>query len=123
MTDTARALKGDWVEIKEVILPPGQRAPQVPPDTQGVPLEMRVRGYLLQDAAVGNRARIRTLIGRHVEGILTQVRPRYPHDFGEVVPELLPIGEELWAFLKKAEAAARPEGGPAGKTEGAGPGV
>ena len=32
--------QGDWVRIHSVVLSPDQRAPQVPEDTAGVPLEM-----------------------------------------------------------------------------------
>ena len=36
------AKKGDWVLTHNIILTPQQRAPQVPEDTHGVPLEMWV---------------------------------------------------------------------------------
>jgi len=38
--------------------------------------------------------RIKTLIGRELEGKLTSVNPSYAHSFGKIVPELLSIGLE-----------------------------
>lgn len=32
------AKKGDWVQIEEIVLPAGHRAPQVPEDTQNATL-------------------------------------------------------------------------------------
>jgi 2-amino-4-ketopentanoate thiolase alpha subunit len=57
-----------------------------------VPYVMRVSGFLLDDAAVGERVRVRTLIGRELSGSLTTVNPSYEHSFGETVQELLDIG-------------------------------
>ena len=59
---------GDWVQIRSIVLPPGQRAPQVPADTQAVPLFMLVKGFLQHDARVGDEATITTVIGRRVTG-------------------------------------------------------
>ena len=36
--------KGDWVQIENIILPAGQRAPQVPADTQACDLKLWVKG-------------------------------------------------------------------------------
>ena len=91
---------GDWVEIHDLILPAGQRAPQVPADTQAVPLEMRVRGFLIEEqAARGERVSIRTRSGRIVQGTLAEGNPRYGHDFGQTQPELLAINSELRTLL------------------------
>ena len=51
------AKKGDWVLTHNIILTPQQRAPQVPEDTHGVPLEMWVKGHLTADAEIGTRWR------------------------------------------------------------------
>ncbi|MFN3329232.1 MAG: 2-amino-4-oxopentanoate thiolase subunit OrtA [Fervidobacterium sp.] len=94
------AKKGDWVQIEKVILSPQERAPQVPEDTKSVPLSMRVKGFLLDESAkIGNNVRIKTLTGRVVEGKLVAINPKYEHDFGEPVPELLTIGMELRDIL------------------------
>ncbi|MEW6243471.1 MAG: 2-amino-4-oxopentanoate thiolase subunit OrtA [Bacillota bacterium] len=91
--------KGAWVEVYNIVLPAGSRAPQVPRDTQDVPLEMRVRGFLLAEAELGKECTIRTLSGRQVKGILVNDSPRHVHDFGEPVRELLEIGPEVRRML------------------------
>jgi hypothetical protein len=101
VSDQARP--GDWVQIHRVVLPPGERAPQVPPDTQAVPLEMRVKGFLLRAAGLGETARIRTVTGRELEGRLVGTWPAPGHDFGEPVPELMTVGGEVRARLAKGE--------------------
>lgn len=94
-----RARAGDYVQVHSVILRPGERAPQVPEDTQKVPLELRIKGFLDHDACLGDEVTITTVVGRKVAGRLVAVNPAYPHDFGRPVPELLHVGEKLWRFL------------------------
>ncbi len=84
---------GTWVEIKQVVLAPEQRAPTLPEDTKGVPYVLLVSGFLAAPAELGGPARIRTLIGRGLSGTLVRVNPSYSHSFGNTVPELLTIGE------------------------------
>jgi len=93
--------KGTWVEIYNVVLPANERAPQVPEDTQRVPLQMRVKGFLLAPAAIGKDAKIETLSGRHLRGTLAEVNPAYTHSFGSPVPELSPIGCEVRTLLRE----------------------
>jgi hypothetical protein len=83
---------GTWVEVEQVVLDPAERAPTLPEDTRRVPYVLRVSGFLLDGAALGEPARIRTLIGRELSGTLTTVNPSYSHSFGETVAELLDIG-------------------------------
>ncbi|MGR8952181.1 MAG: 2-amino-4-ketopentanoate thiolase, partial [Gammaproteobacteria bacterium] len=45
---TERIGKGVWVEIHDIVLEAGERAPQVPEDTAKVPLEMCVKGFLTE---------------------------------------------------------------------------
>nr|WP_161848022.1 2-amino-4-oxopentanoate thiolase subunit OrtA [Athalassotoga saccharophila] len=98
------AKKGEWVKIHDVILNPSDRAPSLPDDTKQVPLEMWVNGFLNHDANIGEKVEITTLSGRKVEGILVEVNPRYTHDFGEPLPELLKIGPTLKSILEKRDA-------------------
>jgi hypothetical protein len=84
--------KNSWVRIHSIILEPGERAPQVPEDTKKVPLEMWVKGWLLEDAEIGGTAAVRTLTGRRETGTLLEENPSYGHGFGDLVPELLLIG-------------------------------
>lgn len=93
--------KGTWVEIRRVVLPAGERAPQVPDDTQRVPLEMKVKGFLMAPASLGEEAEIETSAGRRLRGTLTEVNPAYSHSFGLPIPELSTIAEEVSAILRE----------------------
>jgi hypothetical protein len=92
---------GTWVEIYRVVLPAGERAPQVPADTARVPLEMRVKGFLAEPAAVGAQAEIMTAAGRRLRGTLVEINPAYTHGFGAPVPELTTIGGEVRTILRQ----------------------
>lgn len=93
--------QGAWVEIQYIVLPAGERAPQVPEDTQHVPLEMRVKGFLAAPAALGGEAEIITPAGRHLRGVLIDLTPAYTHTFGPVLPELATIGNEVRTILRE----------------------
>ncbi|HZW82930.1 MAG TPA: 2-amino-4-oxopentanoate thiolase subunit OrtA [Candidatus Deferrimicrobium sp.] len=95
------AKRGDWVQVHNILLEAGKRAPQVPEDTQQVPLEMWVKGFLLDHSTeIGQEAQINTVTGRIVTGKLVEIMPTYPHNFGEPQPELLTLGIELRRLLK-----------------------
>ncbi|HEV8699374.1 MAG TPA: 2-amino-4-oxopentanoate thiolase subunit OrtA [Candidatus Limnocylindrales bacterium] len=91
-TDVSLVPAGAWVEISQVVLPAGGRAPNVPPDTGETDFVARIRGFLVESASIGDEATVRTLVGREVAGRLTAVNPRNPADFGDPVPELLALG-------------------------------
>jgi len=93
------AKKGDWVQIHQIVLKPGERAPQVPEDTQKVPLELWVKGFALHDAKIGEEVEIETVTGRRVKGTLFEVNPSYKHDFGKFVPELIMVDTQLKEVL------------------------
>ncbi|WP_455366721.1 2-amino-4-oxopentanoate thiolase subunit OrtA [Kaarinaea lacus] len=97
---TERIAAGTWVEIYQVILTKDERAPQVPEDTRNVPLEMRVRGWLVQEAIVNETAEIKTPSGRLMHGTLVDINPAYTHGFGSPIPQLTPIGSEVRALLR-----------------------
>lgn len=99
MNRVQHAQPGDWVQIKRVVLNPGERAPQVPPDTAKVPLELRIKGFAQGEAEIGEEIAIRTLLNRTEVGTLEEVWPRHIHDFGRPIPELLTIGQEVKEFL------------------------
>jgi hypothetical protein len=86
--------KDTWVLVHRIILEPEERAPQVPEDTKRAPLEMWVKGRLLEDSELGGPARVKTRTGRTEEGTLLEVNPAYRHGFGDFVPELLAISEQ-----------------------------
>jgi 2-amino-4-ketopentanoate thiolase alpha subunit len=91
-TDATLVPAGAWVEVSQVVLPAGGRAPNVPQDTAATDFVARVRGFLTEPAALGDDATVRTLLGREVGGRLAVVNPRNPADFGDPVPELLALG-------------------------------
>lgn len=96
------AKRGDWVRIYDVVLEVGERASNIPEDTQNVPLEMWDKGFLLEDGAnIGDKVKVETYIGRTVEGELLEVNPFWDHDFGKSVPELLYIGRQAREILGK----------------------
>ena len=97
---------GTWVEIHRIVLAPGERAPQIPDDTKAVPLEMRVKGFLVEAAALGEEAIILTPAGRRLRGPLTEVNPAYTHGFGAPIPELSAIGQEVRAILRERRGCA-----------------
>ena len=98
-----RATRGEWVEIRSVVLAPEQRAPGVPDDTRRVPLELRVKGVLQADAALGEEVEVVTAIGRRLGGTLIDIRPAYAHGFGPPVDALRhvgPVARELLASMR-----------------------
>lgn len=96
------AKKGDWVRIHNTVLEVGQRATNIPEDTQNVPLEMWDKGFLMDDSAkIGDKVTVETYIGRTIEGTLLEVNPYYKHDFGKSVPELLYIGRQAREILER----------------------
>jgi hypothetical protein len=96
-----RVKKDTWVEISNIVLAAGKRAPQIPEDTQQIPLEMRVKGFLVAPAAMGDEAEIETAAGRRLRGTLCEINPAYSHTFGAPIPELSPIGSEVRDLLRK----------------------
>ncbi|NLM72211.1 MAG: 2-amino-4-ketopentanoate thiolase [Synergistaceae bacterium] len=96
-----RANKGDWVQIRQTVLTPEERAPQVPEDTKKVPLLLWVKGFACAGAAKGEQVEIETVTGRRTKGELFEVNPRYIHDFGDFVPELLQMDMQLKKLLEE----------------------
>jgi 2-amino-4-ketopentanoate thiolase alpha subunit len=93
---------GDWVQIHQLVLRQGERAPQVPQETQRVPLEMWVKGFLLNDQAQLNTiVAVRTLSGRELTGKLVAINPRHVFDYGNIQPELIGIGEKVRVMVKE----------------------
>lgn len=93
---------GDWVRIYNVVLEVGERASNIPEDTQNVPLEMWDKGFLLdKEANIGDEVKVESYIGRTVRGKLLEVNPYWEHDFGKSIPELLYIGRQAREILGK----------------------
>ena len=96
-----KIVKGQWVEIQEILLRPEERTGNIPEETKKVPLLMRMKGFLLSDAQIGESVKIRTLTGRIVSGELKNASPTYEHGFGKTfIPEMLEIGIMLRQILE-----------------------
>ncbi len=93
----------NWVKIHITILESSQRASNLPEDTKKVPLEAWINGFMEKEGKIGEIVEIRTLSGRTVKGTLVEINPRYTHDFGNPVPELLRIGPELKKELEEGD--------------------
>lgn len=99
------AKKGEWVQVHEIVLKSEQRTARLPEDTMRVPVELWVKGFLNQDAEVGQEVEITTLTGRVTRGTLVEANPAYDYGFGEeFVPELLKVGLQLRAILGEGSA-------------------
>lgn len=85
--------KGTWVQIHKIILTKDERAPQLPNDTKQVPLEMWVKGTLLEDGDINSNVKIKTITGRIEEGKLVAVNPTFKHNYGDFIPEILKVSE------------------------------
>lgn len=104
MAMTEQAQAGDWVQIHRIVLTPEQRPTNLPAETRAVPLEMRIKGWLITESGnLGGEVTIRTAIGRKMTGRLIAVNPAYGHDFGQAVPELLAAGDDLVALMRDAK--------------------
>jgi hypothetical protein len=95
------AHKNDWVTIHHIVLEPAQRPSHLPADTQKVPLEMWVKGFLKADANIGQTVEVKTMTGRVVKGQLIEINPYYKHDYGKCVPELLKIGLQAREIIRQ----------------------
>lgn len=83
---------GTWVEVERVLLQPEQRSTALPEETRTKPFVVKVSGFLVADAELGDEAVVRSLIGHEHHGVITAVNPSYAHTFGETVQDLLHIG-------------------------------
>jgi hypothetical protein len=87
--------KGTWVEVERILLGPGPRQPGHPVDPAVIPAyTVRVSGFLLEDAELGQQVRIRTTQGKLHTGKLRIQSPSYGHSFAHTVPELLKVGRD-----------------------------
>lgn len=90
----SKIAKGTWVEIERVLLKPEERAPNLPEETRACPYVLRISGFLQEEAEIGAKVKVKSLIGHEHHGVLKVVNPSYGHSFGTTVPELLVIGTE-----------------------------
>ena len=104
-----KVTKGSWVEIQNTILNPEERTANIPEETKKVPYIMKVRGFLEEDAAIGDVVTIKTMIGRQLTGKLIQENPIFPHNYGKPVPELLRTNYRLRKELQVINAQEKGE--------------
>ena len=92
--------KGTWVEIEEVVLTPEERSTAIPEETRRTPLKMWTKGHSQADSEIGEIVEIKTVTGRYLTGVITEEAPRFTHDFGDFIEEIMYIGpqarEMLW---------------------------
>lgn len=70
------AKKNDWVRIHRNVLNAEDRTGKLPDDTKKVPLEMWVKGHLVNDSAeIGDEVTIITRVGREEHGKLHRGQP------------------------------------------------
>lgn len=85
--------KGTWVEVERILLGGGRYPTGRQLDPAVVPAyTVRVSGFLLEDAELGQQVRIRTIHGKLQAGKLRIQSPSYGHSFAHTVPELLKVG-------------------------------
>lgn len=78
--------KGTWVEVERPMAKPGERFPSRPVDPKTCQM-IRVSGFLLEDAELGQQVRIRTIVGHEYAGKLRIENPGYGHSFMHTLPE------------------------------------
>ncbi len=98
-----KATAGSWVEIFQTVLEADKRAPQVPDDTKKVPLELKVKGFLVEAAELGEEVEIKTFAGRKLKGKLNKIEPAYEHKFGRPILEILKVGPQIREILAENE--------------------
>ncbi len=91
--------RGRWARIHRLELAPPDRAPGIPDDTAAVPFESWINGWLVDDAMLGERCRLRTPTGRIVEGVLVEEDPGYHHSFGSPPAALQRAGGRAFEIL------------------------
>lgn len=91
--------QGDWVQIRSLVLPAGQRASQVPEDTQQCDLVLWVKGFAQAEADLGEEVPIITVTGRKISGVLHAIKPSYVHGFGDFQPELAVVSSQVKHLL------------------------
>ena len=95
-----KAKKGNWVRIYNVVLSAKERSSNLPEDTKKVPLEMWDKGFLLnEEASIGDKVSVETIIGRKITGKLVEVNPSFDISYGDCVVETLYIGKQLKDML------------------------
>ena len=100
-----RYKNGELVSVEKVILPVGERAPQVPDDTKRTPLRAFTKGFLQEESAKrGDTVTVRTMSDRLVEGTLSGRSISPAHTFGGHVPELTAVHRQVFELMFGGES-------------------
>lgn len=91
--------EGTWVIIQRTILSPEERPENIPQDTRQTPLVMWVKGFLQQDAAIGETVTIKTKMNRLETGVLQEANPSTKVNYGNYIPEIIQIGMQARGLL------------------------
>lgn len=94
------AKKGQWVRIHRVVLKADERTAKLPEDTQKCDLQMWVKGYLQNDAEIGDEVEVITATDRIEKGTLIEESPYYTHSYGKFVPEIVEIDRRVREIMK-----------------------
>ncbi len=86
---------GSFVRISKVILESSKRTSSIPDDTKKTDLIMWTKGFLLNDAKIGDSVKIKTLSSRIETGTLVAYNHMHEVNYGEFVEEIIPIGVYL----------------------------
>lgn len=86
---------GSFVRIHQVILKSSQRTSSIPEDTAKTDLRMWTKGFLKNDANIGDVVEITTLAGRSESGELVALNHMHEVNYGDFVEEIIPIGVYL----------------------------
>ena len=100
-----RYRRGELVPIETVVLPIGERAPQVPDDTKKTPLRAFTKGFLQEESATrGDRVTVRTMSDRLVKGTVSDHPVSPTHTFGDSVPELTAVHRQVFELMFGGES-------------------
>lgn len=91
--------KGTWVSIEKIVLEAKDRADNLPEDTKKTDLKQWVKGYLEEDATIGDMVKVKTITDREEEGKLIEATPYYEINYGKFVGELLTISTQVKEIL------------------------
>jgi hypothetical protein len=95
--------KGSWVQIEWTLLEPSERPEHLPPETRRVPLRMRAKGLLQEEASVGDSVSVLSTCGRTLTGTLVAENPPFTHSFGPQVTELIGLGDYLRSLWRTTD--------------------
>lgn len=95
--------KGDWVRIHKIVLRADERTARLPEDTQTCNLEMWTKGFLQEDAEIGDEVVIKTAVNRLEKGTLIEAGPYYTHSYGKFIPEIIEIDRRIGAIMAGGE--------------------